>query len=207
MVPEETPTGGGSGGGPLTTDKEYYTSGTYSITANQVEIISRAPLPPAPPIPGSTIITVMAAGTPTGAFMDGLVNVRGSQGVRVTSGPPMMPPTASESTNGVEVVVHDLGTLTLQRGLIPPASQQMVMKLDGITIDAGVGKVTIESLTEITLSVAGGLTKIKLGPEGVTIEALTIKLSAQLQAEIQALMNQISGTAMNQISGGITMIG
>ena len=69
------------------------------------------------------------------------------------------------------------------------------------------GQVTIKSLTEITLSVAEGMTKIKLGPEGVTIEALQIKLSAQLQAEIQGLMSKFAGTAMNQISGGITMVG
>lgn len=83
----------------------------------------------------------------------------------------------------------------------------MEMTPDGITIDAGSGKVTIKSLTEITLSVAEGMTKIKLGPEGVTIGALQIKLSAQVQAEIQALMSKLAGTAMTQISGGITMIG
>ena len=54
---------------------------------------------------------------------------------------------------------------------------------------------------------AEGMTKIKLGPDGVTIEALQIKLSAQLLLQIQGLMNKVTGTAMNQISGGITMIG
>jgi hypothetical protein len=205
MIPEMPPAGGGTGGGPDSCDEVHYKNGNYSISANQVEFISQAPLPPA--IPGPSLITVLAAGTPLGAFMDGLVNVRGSQGVRVTSGPPYMPPTASDSTNGVEIVVSDLGNLTLQRGLLPPASQQLQMTPQGITIDAGMGQVTIQSLTGITLSVAGGLSKITLGPEGVTIEALQINLSAQLQAQIQGLMNKITGSAMNQISGGITMIG
>jgi hypothetical protein len=51
------------------------------------------------------------------------------------------------------------------------------------------------------------VTKIKLAPDGVTIEALQIKLSAQVQAEIQAIMAKLAGSAMTQISGGITMIG
>jgi hypothetical protein len=207
MVPDSAPVGAGSGGGPDpdTADRGHQTNGKYSHTANAFEFISRPPLPPAEQ--GPSVITLLAAGTPTGAFTDGLVNVRGSQGVRITSGPPVLLPTASGSTQGVEIIMGDPGTLTIQRGLIPPASQQLQMTPDGITIDAGVGKVTIQSLTEITLSVAGGLTKIKLGPEGVTIEALQIKLSAEIQAEIQGLMSQISGSAMNQISGGITMIG
>ncbi len=49
----------------------------------------------------------------------------------------------------------------------------------GIKINAGSMPVTIESLTGITLSVAGGVAKIKIGPEGVTIEGLTVRLSAR----------------------------
>jgi hypothetical protein len=141
-----------------------------------------------------------------GMGMDGLVNVRGSQGVRVTAGPPPLTATASSSTNGVEIFVGQTGNLTLQRGLLP-IDQKMDMTPTGVTIDAGMGKVTIQSLTEIELSVAGGLTKIKLGPEGVTIEALQIKLSAQIQTEIEAIITRMTGMAMNQISGGVTMIG
>jgi hypothetical protein len=55
--------------------------------------------------------------------------------------------------------------------------------------------------------VAGGLTKLRLGPEGVTIEAVTIKLSATLQAQIEGVMNSISASGINRISGSMTMIG
>jgi hypothetical protein len=192
--------GAGTGGGPDSGNRTQTADGIFSITANQVALVSRPPMPPA--IPGPSIITVLA----TGMGMDGLVNVRGSQGVRLTAGLPPLLPTESSSTNGVEILISETGKFTLQRGLLP-VDQTMEMTPDGITIDAGSGKVTIKSLTEITLSVAEGMTKIKLGPDGVTIEALQIKLSAQVQAEIQALMNKVTGTAMNQISGGITMIG
>jgi hypothetical protein len=192
--------GAGSGGGPDSGDQNMMVDGTYMIAANQVELVSRPPLPPA--IPGPNIISILAAGM----GMDGLVNVRGSQGVRVTAGPPPLLAAADSSTNGVEILVGETGTFTLKRGLLP-VDQKMEMTQSAVSIDAGAGKVTIESLTEITLSVAGGVTKIKLAPDGVTIEALQIKLSAQVQAEIQAIMTKLAGSAMTQISGGITMIG
>jgi hypothetical protein len=110
-------------------------------------------------------------------------------------------------TNGVEILTGEIGNLTLQRGLVPEVDQKLEMTPTGITIDGGVGKVTIKSMTQIELSVAEGLAKITLGPEGVTIQALQINLSAQVQAQIQGLMTQLMGSAMTQISGGITMIG
>ncbi len=193
--------GAGTGGGPDSRDHVKSIEGSFTVTANQVALISRHPLPPA--VPSPNVITILA-GEMVG--MDGLVNLRGNQGVRITAGPPPLPPTESPSTNGVEIEIGEMGKFTLQRGLLP-IDQKVEITQEGVTIDAGAGKVTIKSLTEITLSVAEGMTTIKLGPDGVTIEALQIKLSAQLLAEIQGLMNKVTGTAMNQISGGITMIG
>jgi len=192
--------GGGSGGGPDNFTHAQAVDGMYSVSANQVEFFTRPPLPPA--IPGPSVIRVLAGGK----GIDGQVLVRGTKGVRVTAGPPPLLETASDSTDGVEILIGELGKFTLKRGLLP-IDQKMEMTSDGVTIDAGAGKVTIKSMTEITLSVAEGMTKIKLGPDGVTIEALQIKLSAQVQAEIQALMTKLAGSAMTQISGGVTMIG
>lgn len=192
--------GGGSGGGPDNFNHAQAIDGMYSVSANQVEFFTRPPLPPA--VPGPSVIRVLAGGK----GIDGQVLVRGTKGVRVTAGPPPLLETASSSTDGVEISIGELGKFTLKRGLLP-IDQKMEMTSDGVTIDAGAGKVTIKSMTEITLSVAEGVTKIKLGPDGVTIEALQIKLSAQVQAEIQALMTKLAGSAMTQISGGVTMIG
>jgi hypothetical protein len=162
--------GGGSGGGPLSNDKSQSADGMYSIVANQVEIVADLPLPPA--IPEPFLINIVAAGM----GMDGLVNLRGSQGVRVTAGPPPLPPTASDSTNGVEIVVGETQNVTIQRGLLP-VDQKIEMTPSGITVDAGMGTVTIQSLTQITLSVAGGLSTITLGPEGVTIQGVLVKIN------------------------------
>jgi hypothetical protein len=118
------------------------------------------------------VITIISAGM----GMDGLVQVRGSQGVRVTAGPPPLPPTASDSTSGVEIVVGEMQNVTIQRGLLP-VDQKVEMTPTGITVDGGSGKVTIQSLSEITLSVAGGLSTITLTPAGVTIQGLLVQIN------------------------------
>ncbi len=162
--------GGGSGGGPGNGSRSQAVDGDYAVTANQISFLSRPPLPPA--IPGPSAITLLAAGL----GIDGKVDVRGTQSVRITAGPPPLPPTSDESTNGVEIAVGELQNVTLQRGLLP-IDQKIEMKPGNITVDAGMGAVTIQSLTQITLSVAGGLSTITLGPEGITLQGILIKIN------------------------------
>jgi hypothetical protein len=170
MNPERYDIGGGSGGGPGTLDHTHSFDGAYSISASQLELLSRPSVPPTSP--GPNVITILAAGMGT----DGLVNVRGSQGVRITSGPPLLPPTSSDSTNGVEVIASEAQKITIQRGLLP-VDQKIELTPSGITVDAGIGEITIQSLTKITLSVAGGLSTITLGPEGITIQGILVKIN------------------------------
>jgi hypothetical protein len=152
-------------------DSTQSVDGAFVVTANQVEFLSRPPLPPL--VPGPCVITLLAAGM----MPDGQVNVRGSQGVRITAGPPLLPPTDSDSTNGVEIVVGEAQNVTIQRGLIPGVDQKIEMTPSGITVDAGAMPVTIQSLTQITLSVAGGLSTITLGPQGVTIQGILVQIN------------------------------
>jgi hypothetical protein len=77
----------------------------------------------------------------------------------------------------VEVVAGEAQNVTIQRGLLPGVDQQIEMTPSGITIDAGMGTLTIQSLTQITLSVAGGLSSITLGPQGITIQGLLVQVN------------------------------
>jgi hypothetical protein len=54
------------------------------------------------------------------------------------------------------------------------------MTPSGITVDGGAMPITIQSLTEITLSVAGGLNTIKLAPTGITIQGAIIQVQGVL---------------------------
>jgi hypothetical protein len=152
-------------------DSVQSVDGTFAVGANQVTLVSIPPLPPLTPNPST--VTVLAAGLPS----DGFVYVRGNQGVRVTTGPPPLPPTNSDSTNGVEIIVSELQNVTIQRGLIDGVDQKIEMTPSGITVDAGAMPVTIQSLTQITLSVAGGLSTITLGPQGVTIQGILVQIN------------------------------
>jgi hypothetical protein len=173
MAAEKGGPGAGSGGGadPNTQAHPHYFDGIYSIVANQVELVSRPPNPPV--VPETCMISILAAGLGT----DGRVDVRGSQGVRVTAGPPLLPPTTSSSTNGVEIIVGETQNVTIERGLIPGVDQKIEMAPGSITVDGGAGTITIKSLTNITLQVAGGLSTISLTPAGITIQGILVKIN------------------------------
>jgi hypothetical protein len=169
--------GGGSGGGPDVVPAEddgshtRYFDGTYGIVANRVEIASRPPIPPA--IPGDFVISLFAGGLGT----DGRVEVNGSQGVRLTAGPPQMPPATSQATNGAEIIVGEAQNITLQRGLIENVDQQILMSPGAILVDGGVGTVTIQSMTSVKLQVADGLSSIELTPTGIVIQGILVSIN------------------------------
>ncbi len=119
------------------------------------------------------MITILAAGN-TGT--DGKVDVRGSKGVRITAGPPPLPPTKSDSTDGVEIIVNDTQNIVIQRGILP-LQQKIEMCPGVINIDAGMGIVTIKSEVGIELSVASGLSKISLTPAGIVIQGILVEIN------------------------------
>jgi hypothetical protein len=161
--------GGGSGGGDDKKDESRVFDGSYTIAANQLEFISRPPAPPAPP--DSCTITLLSSDSEE---LTGNVNIRGLAGVRITAGPPPLPETASTSTQGVEIEVGEMQSVTIKRGLIDGVDQTIVMTPSGITVDGGAMPVTIQSDTEITLSVAGGMSSITLSPAGIAIQGLPL---------------------------------
>jgi hypothetical protein len=200
MRTDELPAGGGSGGGPGK-QHEAWVDAKYSVNANQISFTALPAVPPAFP-PERSSIVLLAAGT----GIDGMVDVRGSQGVRVSAGPAPGLPTGTETTNGVEVVAGPLGSVTIQRGLLP-TDQKIELTPLGIKVSAGTMPVTIESLTEITLSVAGGVSKIRIGPEGVTIDAPIVKVNALGLAEIKGTLMNVQATGVAKLGGSLTVIG
>ena len=172
----------GSGGGsvgpsmpaedPLDGDHVKSYLGTYGVSANQVEIVSRPQLPPT--TPDANVITLFAPGLGT----NGLVNVRGSQGVRITTGPPPIPLTSSDSTAGFEVEASEAQSIKISVGL-PQVGPTVSIDASGIVVDGGVtmGTITIQSLSEITLQVAEGLASIKLTPAGIVLQGPIIQIN------------------------------
>jgi hypothetical protein len=169
MSEDNSDFGGGSGGGDNKRDEARTFDGSYTIVANQMEFVSRPALPPAPPDPCA--ITLLSSDI---TELKGNVNLRGMGGVRITAGPPPLPETGSDSTQGVEIEVGEIQNVTIKRGLIDGVDQKIEMTPSGITVDGGMMPVTIQSMTQIKLSVCGGLSSITLGPDGVTIVGLPL---------------------------------
>jgi hypothetical protein len=170
--------GGGSGGDTgMTNDGNQVKSAkhTYQIGGNQVVLVSRKPTPEpdSKDKPDDSMIVLLAGGSLEGGFVDdGMVNIRGCKGVRVTSGPlaiPVMsPPTSLESTNGVEVVVSEKQSISLVRGITPDLNQSIAMTQNNIVIDAGL---------QGTITLCAGANEITISPLGVLINGLLVQIN------------------------------
>lgn len=160
--------GGGSGGNGSNPTKDEFRliDGIFSVTANQVELMSRPALPPAPSKP--CLISLLATDI---TQLKGSVNLHGLGGINVTTGPPPLPPMDAD-TEGVLMQCGEIQKITIKRGLIDGVDQMIEMTPSGITVDGGSMPVTIQSLTQIKLSVAGGLSTITMGPDGITIQGM-----------------------------------
>jgi hypothetical protein len=170
MDPENTITGGGSGGDTGMTDKGNQIKSakhTYQIGGNQVVLVSRKPEPElgAKSQPDPSRIVLLAGGSVSGGFIDeGTVDIRGCKAVRVSSGPlpiPMISPeTSSDSTDGVDIVVSGMQKIRILRGLTFPDIQSIEMSSGNIVIDAGLNG---------SLSLRAGLSAITIDLTGITI--------------------------------------
>jgi len=182
MLKDELNLGGGSGGGDDGNNTVQSTEGVYQIQANQLVLFTQDPEKPdlENPHANDHIITILATGKlPT--FSDGRVDIRGSQGVRITSGPalPGGPPlpTTSESTNGIEILTSsEAQSIILQQGTTP-ISPKIELGLAGITIDGGHTQVIVKSAVSISLSVAGGTSQIMLTPTGIMIKGPLVTIN------------------------------
>ena len=122
----------------------------------------------------SPVVSILA-GAGTAGAPDGRVEVHGSQGVRITAGPPNQPQASDDSINGATVFVGETQIITLQRGM--SNVQEIQMQPTFIVVDGGTGSVQIMSTTKITLTVAGGTSSITLTPEGITIKGLLTQIN------------------------------
>jgi hypothetical protein len=180
MLEDELELGGGSGGGDDGNNTVQRTDGVYQIQANQLVLFTQDPSEPDLENPHSNdhIITILATGKlPT--FDDGRVDIRGSQGVRITSGPAIGPPlpTTSESTNGIEVLTSSEAQNIIIKQGTTPVSPSIQLNLGGITIDGGHDQIQITSLVSISLSVAGGTSQILLTPTGIVIKGPLVSIN------------------------------
>jgi len=192
MTEQDPKFGGGSGGdGNPTKDEVRHIDGTFSLTGNQVELVARPSLPPAPP--KDTIISLLAVDMEE---QKGSVNLHAFANLNLTAGPPPLPQMDQDAGGfgAITIQCSELQPINIKRGLIDGVDQQILLTQQGITIDGGVQPITIKTNSPqgITLSVAEGasqlvmtpesikisfgfgISSIELGPAGITIQGLPL---------------------------------
>jgi type VI secretion system secreted protein VgrG len=113
------------------------------------------------------------------------------------------------STGKRTTTIQQNEALTVNQGdmstKVSLGSSSTSIPVGNYTLDTTAGQVSVTAGTSITLTV--GANSIKIDQTGVTINGMMITATAQVQLQASALMTQISGSAMTQVSGAIIMIG
>ena len=87
---------------------------------------------------------------------------------------------------------------------IDQGNDSLDVKMGNLSIKADAGKIDVQALQSITLTVGGN--SVKIDQEGVTINGMMIKVSGQLMADIGSPMTKVSGDGMLILKGGIVMM-
>ncbi len=136
---------------------------------------------------------------------DAKIVKQGNRTVEVDTGDDTL--TVKTGKRTVEVDTGD-DTHTIKTGnrgvTISMGNDTLTISLGNQSTKLDVGSSTTEAMQGITLKV--GASSIQITPSGITIQALQVQIKGTVQAQVQSLMTQISGDAMLQMKGGITMI-
>lgn len=104
-----------------------------------------------------------------------------------------------EKGNQTIELKHGNQSTTLDMG-----NQATKIKVGNQTNKLDLGKIETEAMQSIELKV--GQSSIKIDQMGVTIKGIMIKIEAQIQCEVKAVMTQVKGDAMTVVKGGVVMI-
>jgi len=170
VAEEQAPLGAGSGGGGENTD---YKQGDYGISAPTLCFTATGSKGKDARSPVIAILAGGADGAP-----DGRVAAHGSQGVRITSGPPENPPAANQEIDGIELQVNENQGITIQRGMYEDTTMNNITLDEFLTsVDGGTTEVFIRSQKKITLMVGSGMSSITLTEDSIIVTGLLIQLN------------------------------
>ena len=116
--------------------------------------------------------------------------------------------TQTVTNNETITVEQGNQTIELKQGnqstTLDMGNQSTKIKMGNQTNNVDLGKIETEAMQSIELKV--GQSSIKIDQMGVTIKGMMISIEAQVQAEVKAVMTQVTGSAMLTEKGGIVMI-
>ncbi len=87
---------------------------------------------------------------------------------------------------------------------IDQGNDALDIKMGNLSIKADAGKIDVQAMQSITLTVGGN--SVKIDQQGVTINGIMIKVAGQAMADIGSPMTKVSGDGMLTLKGGIMML-
>jgi type VI secretion system secreted protein VgrG len=78
------------------------------------------------------------------------------------------------------------------------------VSLGNISVKAGAGKIELEAMQSITLTV--GSNSIKIDQTGIVLDGMMVKISGQTMAQMSSPLTTVKADGMLTLKGGITMI-
>ncbi len=163
--------GAGSGGDEGDGFKSDYCEGRHMIGGAEVFVTALGSDGPDGVAP---LISILAATSDP----DGKVDVHGSAGVRITSGPPSQPKSHNPDIDGLEVQTGDSQCIHFMRGMEEnPLHGSMSFDNQGIGINGNQGGVWLKSYTKVKLMVLGGTSYIELTPSGIVMKGPLIQIN------------------------------
>ncbi|HVZ09616.1 type VI secretion system Vgr family protein [Rhodopila sp.] len=101
--------------------------------------------------------------------------------------------------NGRTTTIKSGDSLTVQNGGLT-----ITASADNISIQANAGKIAVQAMQSIELTVGGN--KITIDNQGVTIDAMQIKVQGQAMVQIKGPMAQVNADGMLVLKGGVMML-
>jgi type VI secretion system Vgr family protein len=105
------------------------------------------------------------------------------------------------SVKGDRTITVETGNLATE---VKTGNHDTKVDVGNVTMKAQAGAITYESIKEIEFKC--GPSSVKLGPDGVTIKGLNIKVEGTISTEVKGVMTTVKADGIMTVKGAMTMI-
>jgi type VI secretion system secreted protein VgrG len=107
----------------------------------------------------------------------------------------------TEVSTGNQTNTIKTGNMTTEVSL---GNHATTVKAGNVSLKANAGAIANEAMQSIELKC--GPSSIKLGPDGITIKGMQVKIEGTVMVEVKGVMTTVKGDGMLTLKGGVTMI-
>ncbi len=136
---------------------------------------------------------------------DETVEIGNNRSVTIKSGNDTLDVKTGNRSVSVDQGNHALDVKMGNRSVsVGQGNDTLDVKMGNISIKAGTGKIEMQAMQSITLTV--GSNSVKIDQMGVTINGMMIKIAGSAMTDIKGPMTKVTGDGMLTLKGGIMML-